>query len=81
MSTGAKWFAQKVTLRRWQKLPNGLNGWDEVPAKVDVLIDFDGLYQLLGNKALSNKSKRTRVLRGLITAEATRLKKEGEDVG
>ena len=69
-TSGKQWFFATVTLRR---LEDGNHV--DVRARVDVLIDFDELFRILGNKALDNKSKRTRALNGMITAEAHRAEK------
>ena len=37
--------------------------------KVTIELDIDGILQLIGNRAMGNKSKRSRLLSGLIEGE------------
>lgn len=66
----------KIRLRRWAKKPDAVGdgeygyGWVYTTARVDLGIDMQGLFEALGNKAIANKSKKTRILNGLILAEA-----------
>jgi hypothetical protein len=66
-------LARKVTLKRWERKPDGGHHYAYVPAFVELEIDIDALLQLVGNKALSNRSGKTRYMSGLIKAEARRI--------
>lgn len=60
-----KYFTATVTLHR------PVQGHPEkaTECRVDLAIDEEALFIALGNRALRNKSKRTKQMNGLITAE------------
>lgn len=59
MTMGTKHFTQRMELDRFGK---------NVTARVDLEVDLDALFFDLGNKAIRNKSKRSRLQVG-VTAE------------
>lgn len=67
--------SRKVTIRRWRNLPPPRvgAGWVETEVKVDLEINWERLFDYLGGKALGNKTRRCRVLGGLIKAKVFNL--------
>ncbi len=70
MKAAPQWFFTTTTLRR---LEDG--HYVDVHARIDVAIDLDEMFRVLGNKALNNKSKKTRLLNGMINVQARRVEK------
>lgn len=59
-----KHFTAVVTLDR---MVDGR--WQKVQCRVDLAVDADALMVALGNRAIRNKSKRSRVMNGFVACE------------
>jgi len=66
-----KHFTMNLELER--RAPNHSARMERVPCRVDLLIDEERLMRALGTKALSNKSKRSREVDGLIVVKVHTL--------
>jgi hypothetical protein len=60
-----KYFTDKVTLHR----RTSVFGYEPTLCRVDVAINMEALFRLIGERALDNKNKRTRLLGGIVTGE------------
>jgi hypothetical protein len=82
MKRGVERYTETVTLRRWEKRRHEGGRPDErfvrVRADLEVVIDMEGLFRELADKALGSKYGKVSVCGGLITAKVRRIKPNGE---
>ena len=63
-----KYFTMKMTFRRRKTGTPHPAIWENVPCQVDLAINVDLIAQRLGEKALSNKSRKSKLAVG-VTCE------------
>lgn len=62
-----KYFTKTVTLSR--RVVGHSARWEQVECRVDLAFDEERLFLELGQRALGNKSRRTKEIGGLVEAE------------
>ena len=60
---------KKITVSRREHVSQGKWIQRYYRCRVDVELDLDGILQLIGDRAMGNKSKKSRLLSGLIKGE------------